>query len=203
MPSEEAEFDVIYADPPWSYREGDAISFRGCRKAPANKHYETMSLRELCAMRPFIDRIAADPCALFLWGTWPKLRECLDLGQTWGFIYVTCAFVWVKLNPQENADQGHLFEPDWDARTFCGLGFYARGNTEFVLFFRRGKPELWKDRGIRQLVFAPRREHSRKPDEVRKRIERAYPEARRIELFARETMPGWVTHGKERFKFNR
>ena len=50
---------------------------------------------------------------------------------------------------------------------------------------------------VSQLVFAPRQEHSRKPDEVHRRIEALYPTARKIELFARRPMDGWDNWGDQ------
>ena len=48
---------------------------------------------------------------------------------------------------------------------------------------------------------APRREHSRKPDEMRQMIEKVSFEPR-IELFARTTTPGWDVWGNDTDKFS-
>lgn len=53
-----------------------------------------------------------------------------------------------------------------------------------------------------QTVFAPRRQHSRKPDEVVERIEELYPNAAKLEMFARESREGWAAFGNEVDKFN-
>ena len=53
-----------------------------------------------------------------------------------------------------------------------------------------------------QTVFAPKREHSRKPDEVAERIEALYPNASKLEMFARTTRPGWDAFGNEVGKFD-
>jgi N6-adenosine-specific RNA methylase IME4 len=50
---------------------------------------------------------------------------------------------------------------------------------------------------VEQVLFAPIREHSRKPDEVRARIDRLVGDVPRIELFAREQAPGWHAWGDE------
>jgi N6-adenosine-specific RNA methylase IME4 len=42
------------------------------------------------------------------------------------------------------------------------------------------------------VIHAPRREHSRKPDEAYELIERMYPALPKIELFARQARPGWA-----------
>ena len=55
--------------------------------------------------------------------------------------------------------------------------------------------------GVEQVVFAPLREHSRKPDEVAARIDRLVGDIPRIELFAREQRLGWICWGNETEKF--
>ena len=83
-------------------------------------------------------------------------------------------------------------------------GFYTMSQCELCLVFKRGKiPSPRGARNVRQLVTARREAHSKKPDEVRRRIERMFPRLRKIELFARErdergpTEGGWETWGFE------
>lgn len=193
-------FGVIYSDPPWDYDDAGAIRrFPGTRKGRADAHYQTVGLEGLKAMRPLLDSWASEDCALLMWGTWPKLGEFMDLGRAWGFEYVTCAFVWVKT--KRDAEQPMMFPGSLQAMAYCGMGFYTRSGTEFCGLWRRGKPSIPEDRSIRQVVFAPVREHSRKPPEVRHRIERLWPEATRLEMFARERAPNWSAWGNETDKF--
>ena len=46
-------------------------------------------------------------------------------------------------------------------------------------------------------IISERREHSRKPDEARKRIEQLVGNVPKIELFARQTAEGWDCWGNE------
>ena len=70
-------------------------------------------------------------------------------------------------------------------------GFYTMSQCELCLVFRRGRiPTPRGARNERQLVRAERGPHSAKPEEVRRRIERMFPEQRKIELFARREVPG-------------
>jgi N6-adenosine-specific RNA methylase IME4 len=55
-------------------------------------------------------------------------------------------------------------------------------------------------KGIRELIIAPRKEHSRKPVQARERIE-AYAEGPCCELFAREAARGWLAWGNQTNKF--
>src|SRR5438045_1215140 len=81
-----------------------------------------------------------------------------------------------------------------------GLGFWTRANPEQCLLATRGRPRRLS-RSVPQLIVAPRREHSRKPEEARERIEHliAGPYA---ELFARDGRPGWDSWGTEAGLFN-
>lgn len=148
--------------------------------------------------------IAADDCVLFLWATYPKLREALEVIKAWGFTYKTIGFQWVKQNRSGN---GHFF----------GLGRWTRGNTEPCLIATKGEafhlvldgegsaPCLIATKGkpkrdsasISQLVFSPLRAHSQKPDEVRDRIVELMGDLPRIELFARSAAEGWDCWGNE------
>ncbi len=48
-----------------------------------------------------------------------------------------------------------------------------------------------------QVIYAPVREHSRKPDEQYRRIEQMYPGKCYLEMFARRTWPGWSVWGNQ------
>ena len=55
-----------------------------------------MNIQDICNIP--INEIADDDCILFMWVTMPKLNECLEVINSWGFEYKTSAFVWVKQN---------------------------------------------------------------------------------------------------------
>jgi len=79
----EGKFDVIYADPPWSYE----VPLRGDPEI----HYPVMSTEEICNL----NIPASEDAILFLWATNPKLEEGLKVMKAWGFTYRT-NIVWVK-----------------------------------------------------------------------------------------------------------
>jgi N6-adenosine-specific RNA methylase IME4 len=173
------KFDVILADPPWSYYSWDENT--GPNGRTAAKHYSVMSVEEIAALP--VDDLVADNCALFLWAVWPDIFRARDVIRAWGFTYRTIAWVWAKLNP---SSVGFHY----------GLGYYTRANTEPCLLAVRGSmPPAVKD--VQALIVSPVREHSRKPDEQYGKIERLYPNTRRIELFARYERPGWYVWGNE------
>ena len=78
---------------------------------------------------------------------------------------------------------------------FTGLGYWTRANPEQCLLGTRGKP-VRRAKNVRRLVVERRREHSRKPDAVRDRIERLVG-GPYLELFARETKVGWDCWGDQ------
>src|SRR5215468_10147823 len=103
-------FGVIYADPPWNFRN---FSEKGTgRNAVA--HYKCMDFEQLAAMQP--QRWAARNCVLFLWATDPLLPKALELIDAWGFTYKTVGFYWAKTN--KHADLDALTVDDF----FTGLG---------------------------------------------------------------------------------
>lgn len=132
-----------------------------------------MSLEEICALQiP-----AAPDSILFLWATSPKLEEAMEVIKAWGFSYRTCA-VWVK-------DK-------------IGMGYFFRQKHELLLVARRGDfPSPSPENRPPSVIFSERTEHSRKPEEVYLIIEKMYPEASKIELFARTKREGWESWGNE------
>jgi N6-adenosine-specific RNA methylase IME4 len=199
VPRPEGPFDLILADWPWKYSESGAIRrFKGTRKARAEDHYETMTVEAMVdEFKPMLDGWAAPDCALLSWGTWPKFPDHVDLLRGLGFDYVTGLFVWAKSRKPVDEDQGFLMNPDFSRITKPGLGYYCRLDTEYVTFSRRGMPPLPLDRGVGQTIFEPVGDHSAKPAESYVRIERLWPEARRLEMFARRTRPGWAAFGDQ------
>ena len=188
LPAE--KFDVIYADPPWTFR---TWSNEGKDRSP-EKHYDCMSLADIRAL-PVSD-IAAENCALFLWVTDPLLPEGLKLMEAWGFKFKTIAFVWAKLN--KSAPPTLWTERDF----FTGLGYWTRANPELCLLGTRGKPKR-VSKAVRRLVVSPRREHSRKPDEIAEKIDDLMGrDTSKIELFARTARAGWTTWGNDVAKFD-
>jgi len=191
------KFSVIYADPPWTYRDTQSGD-----PARGGKTYPTLTLQQVKNLG--VQRIAAPDCALFLWATMPLLREALEVIEAWGFKYTTCAFTWVKLNPTgallypQKKLHGTKYEKDilLHKGVYSGMGYWTNGNAELCLFAKQGHPKRVA-RNVKQIVLAPRGRHSAKPSEVRDRIVQLMGDVPRIELFAREQVAGWVSWGNE------
>lgn len=141
------KYNIIYADPPWSYKD---------KKCNGNceSHYNTMNIKDICNLP--INDITNKDCVLFLWVTYPMLKEGLELIEAWGFKYKTIGFQWIKQNKSGNG-------------FFFGLGRWTRGNTECCLIAVKGKPKRINN-SISQLIISPLEQHSKKPDIVRKKL---------------------------------
>ena len=187
-------YRAIAIDPPWAFSAGT-------KGRP--QHYGRMSDREIADM-PVGDLAHPDGCWLFMWVTSPKLDAPVRstsrlspfaIARAWGFRYSARAFVWVKT---ERAPCDPLFFFANGLHT--GTGYTTRKNVEDVLLFRRGRP-VRQSKAVHEVIVAPVREHSRKPDEFYRRVER-FCAGPRIEVFARESRPGWDTFGNEATKFD-
>jgi site-specific DNA-methyltransferase (adenine-specific) len=173
-------YTVILADPAWRYSD----------KRPghggAERHFTTMTAEQIRALP--VASISAADAALFLWATSPMLRVGLSVIRAWGFEFITEAFTWVK--------RGREDEFGRPGKLVFGNGSWTRANVEHVLLGIRGRP-FRVHKGVHQVVEAPRGEHSAKPPEVRRRIEQLFGDVPRVELFAREAVPGWDRFGDE------
>lgn len=186
-------FGCILADPPWAfltYGKKNTTPHRG-----ADDHYATMTRDELRAM-PVAD-VAARDCALFMWIVDSHLVEAVELGRAWGFEFKSIAFVWLKRHPIDHRQEAMLQPIPREAR--IGMGYSTRKQAELCLLFTRGKP-VRLSKGVRQVIEAPRREHSRKPDEAHVGVQALFA-GPYLELFARAERPGWTVWGNQTSKF--
>ena len=170
------KYQIIYADPPWKYAlEGGQKSARGF----GSSHYGDMSFEKLKE----INIPSADNSILFLWCVFPEIQQGLNLIKEWGFTYKTVGFTWIKKN--KIADS-----LSW------GMGYYTRANAEVCLIGIKGRPKPIAH-NIHSVVTSKRETHSKKPNDVRKRIVQLMGDLPRIELFAREKTEGWDVWGNE------
>lgn len=182
-PVEKAKYRTIVADPPWRYRVTKGITTRTSHgTACAEDNYPTMSNDEILAL-PVKD-LAADDAHLYMWVTNPKLygdkkqrTTPRDIIEAWGFEYVTL-LTWIK-------KPGAL-----------GMGFYFRGETEHVLFCKRGNAPIPTEKREVNWFFAGKGRHSEKPDAFMDLVERVSP-GPYLEMFSRRARLGWDTWGDE------
>jgi N6-adenosine-specific RNA methylase IME4 len=173
-PLPDGPFDVIVADFPWAYglRSEDATHRN-------REPYPPMTRKQV---REFpMAKLAADDCILWLWVTNAHLLDltALEALDEWGFEPKTM-LTWAKPS--------------------IGAGHWLRGQTEHCIMAVKGKP-VHDLKGQSTLLEAPRREHSRKPEEFMELVESLCPGSK-VELFAREQREGWSAWGAEKEKFD-
>ena len=183
------KYNIIYADPPWSFK---TYSEKGKEKKSAELHYPCMNIEDIYNLP--VQNICDNDCILFLWVTNPMLLEGLETIKKWGFTYKTVGFSWYKRNKKADS-------------FFWGLGYWTRANVELCLLATKGKPsriskgvhqviddyEHWDTEQIRSMID----EHSHKPNLIRNKIVELCGDIPRIELFARQQVPGWDVWGNE------
>lgn len=173
-------YDLIMADPPWSFK---LYSDKGAAKS-AQAKYNCMDLAAIEAMP--VRELAAKDCLLWLWATNPMLPQAIKVLEAWGFTFKTA---------------GH-----WSKRSLVtgklafGTGYVLRSAGEPFLIGTIGKPKT--TRAVRSVIEGPRRKHSQKPEEAFEAARQLMPEARRLELFSRQSRDGWDTWGDEAGKFD-
>lgn len=192
-------YQLILADPPWTYgyskQSKNDKAGRGC----ANTQYSLLDNKTISEM-PVKDLADPDGCILFLWASGALLKDCLAVMEGWGFEYVTMA-VWTKhCRGDVNKDR-------------LGVGYWFRSNAEPILVGRSGKKpatrrtnasnHITDDTGEDlqlDIVGHLRSEqlgHSKKPDMLHRIIEQTWPDLKKAELFAREHRAGWDCWGNQ------
>ncbi len=172
------KYNIIYADPPWTFK---TYSDKGKGRS-AERHYPTMGKKEIQELN--VPKICEKDCVLFLWVTAPCLLEGIELIKAWGFSYKTVAFTWVKQNRKSD-------------KFFMGMGYYTRSNAEYCLLATRGKILERNSRSVSSVIMSHLEEHSKKPDEARRKIVELFGDLPRVELFARQQVEGWDSFGNE------
>ena len=167
--------DIIVIDPPWKFSSNSKAK----PGRNAMRHYPCMTDAEIEALP--VAEWANKDALLFMWVTAPMLRRAIMIPEAWGFRYVS-ELVWAK-------DR-------------IGTGFWVRNRHEPVLIYKRGKFPCPKPAPFADSVMSgQQREHSRKPEALQDRIDRVWPDAERLEVFARRPRGGWRVWGDEIDKF--
>lgn len=163
----EGPYDLVLADPPWRYEHCEA------NNREIENQYETLSLEEIGRQSPEVK----EDSILLLWATAPKLKEALWVMATWGFDYRSCAV--------------------WD-KEVIGMGYWWRIQHELLLVGVKGNPGSTPESERVASVFREKRKgHSQKPEVVYEWIERAFPLAKKLEMYCRTPRKGWGIFGNE------
>ena len=164
------KYQIIYADPPWSYRNKRT---GGSMKSGAAAKYAILTTEQICQLP--VKEIAGRNSVLFLWATVPLLPEAFEVMNAWGYKYKTM-LTWRKIMS-------------------LGMGFWFRGQLEHLLLGVKGKVKAFRIQKPNFIQCKVGR-HSEKPEEFRQLIEMTKLQPR-LELFARQKTPGWDVWGNE------
>jgi site-specific DNA-methyltransferase (adenine-specific) len=180
---EHKKYNVVYADPPWSYEKSN--SGRGGQSS-AIKKYKTMTNQDI--MNIPISNMIDKNSVLFLWSTVPLMPEAFAVMNAWGYKYKTM-ITWRKIMS-------------------LGMGYWFRGQTEHLLLGVRGKVKPFYMQ-VANFYQCKAGRHSEKPHYFRELIMKAtdkvFEEPKRVELFARskhnlfgdDIFQGWDVYGNE------
>ena len=177
------KYNIIYADHPWHYGSKSAVNnTKASDIKPLSDRYQTMSLDELKAIN--VESVLENDAVCFMWATDSHLNEALEVMKSWGFKYKTIAFNWIKTT---------------STGKYCkNVAPWTMKSSEICLLGTRGAMTKYKKKNnIESLVFAERTKHSKKPDEVRRRIETLFGDLPKLELFCRYPAEGWDVWGNE------
>ena len=177
------KFGTILADPPWEFKNKTG------KIAPQYKktsRYKTLSLEDIKSLP--IERVSSKRSHLYLWVPNALIKEGLEVMDAWGFKYKT-NLIWRKIRKDGGPDGR-------------GVGFYFRNTTEIILFGVKGKNVRTRKPGRTQVnvIETRKREHSRKPDELYKIIEKC-SWGPFLELFARGKRKSWTSWGDQSKKY--
>jgi N6-adenosine-specific RNA methylase IME4 len=170
-------FNVIYADPPWAFRNKKT---GGSHTSGSAQHYAVLPTAQIRDVS--LARIRDQDAVLYLWVPSSMLEDGLSVLKAWGFTYKTL-LVWRKVR-----SGGKL-----------GIGYWYRNALEVLLFGVRGSVKAFRSK-VENHLNASVLPHSSKPVEVYRMIEEATAgmlEPRYLELFAREHPSNWVGVGLE------
>lgn len=185
---------VVVADPPWDFE-----TYSNKAQRSAKSHYDTMSMDDIAGLGRWLRPVIPADSILLLWATWPHLKDCIRVGEAWGYAYKTLAFDWVKVR-----ERGAIH---------AGMGYYTMANSEPCLLFTRGAVgrDWILDNGVMQIIFEDERQqvlpgfgealiaelkgHSTKPSQFYSRVKRLLA-GPFLELFARRDQgAGWTCLG--------
>jgi len=217
------KFQVIVADPPWSF--SDRLNMSDVKRG-AEAQYKTMSSKLLSEMK--VKEISdSEGAVLALWVPSSLLQSGLDVMNAWGFEHKQ-TYVWVKTKKEIFLDfrkwiKKHVLKhPQVVYDKFAydrGINAILKSFNNIVLYgvlafgmgrlFRqthelcliginnKGIYKRLKNKSQRSVSFCQNYKHSKKPDNLQKSLELMFPDANKIELFARRELDGWVCIGDE------
>lgn len=175
----ERTYQIVYTDPPWQQKKGGK---RGCRpKQGRELDYQTCTLEEIKEIHRVAISLCNEKHNIFMWTIDKYLHEAEEMMKELGY-ELHARFVWDKTNGVAPA-------------------FTVRFSHEYLLWFYRRSQILMPCESMRGKFTTVLREsstiHSKKPECAYKMLEEMFPEAKKLEMFARKKREGWDCWGNE------
>jgi len=172
------KYQIIYADPAWETK-----TFKEKKDGLISRELPYIQMTDQQIKELDLKPLLADDAILFMWCIDSRIPIVADIMKAWGFTFKCIGFVWAKKAKNTEGFNG-------------GFSSYTKRDCEFCFIGTRGKYMNLK-RGINQILIEPKTIHSRKPNEIRKRIVQMCGDLPRLELFAREQLEGFDVWGNE------
>lgn len=172
-------YDIIVSDPPWRQSKGGKKSVRP-QSSGRPLDYEIMTLDEILAWQAKAQAICKENHCVFLWAIDKYLHDAEEIMKNLNY-KLHARMVWNKV-------------------TGIPAAFTIRFGHEYLLWFYHGKllPVAKEQRGKIHSVFTEQvKKHSQKPEISFEIIEKLYPSANKLEMYARKERTGWDCWGKE------
>ena len=171
------KYGIIYTDPPWQQTKSNFRKARPNQKKALD--YQTLSMEEIKEIHAYLP--VADKFNVFMWTIDKYLHETETMMRDLGY-------------------QLHA-RMIWDKENGIAPAFTVRFSHEYLLWFYKKGHILMPCQEARGKYTTVLREtatkHSKKPICAYEMIERMFPDANKLELFAREERIGWDCWGDE------
>jgi len=212
------KYQIIVADCPWAPKDTLAMSVI---KRGAAANYPVLSIEQICDLPV---KKVADPegCVLALWVLGSMLEDGMKVMKAWGFEQKQ-VYVWVKTKKHKSLTHLALKETIQTVKKLKGepklliKGIIDHGFKvgDWLLSFGMGRlfrqsheicliginnTKIYthlENKSQRSVCFEENQGHSVKPNHLQKSLETMFPNAKRLEMFARRQRQGWTTIGHD------
>ena len=173
------KYQIIYTDPPWKQTKGNK---RKCRPNQDKKlDYETLSMDTIKDLHKQVTTLCSPKHNIFMWTIDKYLHESEQMMKELGY-ELHARMIWDKENgiaPAFTVRFAHEYL----------LWFYKKGDILMPCEQQRGKYTTV----LREMST----KHSKKPECAYQMIENMFPQAKKLELFARNERKDWDCWGDE------
>lgn len=177
----EKRYDILYTDPPWIQGRGGKKTARP-NSSGVSVPYDTMDVPSIMAIHKYVsEKLMNEKHNVFMWTIEKYLPEAEKIMDMLGY-KLHARIIWDKVNGPAPA-------------------YTLRFSHEYLLWFYKKGNIILPDKDQRGAFTTVMREtsrrHSQKPECAYQMLETMFPQAEKLELFARNHRPGWDAWGNE------